>query len=127
MRILCLKMVASGCAILRLATYMQARAGSVSQKQTLSKWERLGLSLVPRPRPEKSEEGLVTLAPFPVSAESAILILGRPITFVHFQLPCQLLNSVRCGMRKRVKTDVVCSHSLEVMVGEANAAIEGAV
>ncbi len=38
-------------------------------------------SLVPRPCPEKSEEGLVTLAPFPVSAESAYYVtntfLGR--------------------------------------------------
>ena len=34
------------------------------------------LSLVPRPRPEKSEEGLVTLAPFPVTAESAVCDFG---------------------------------------------------
>jgi len=54
-------------------------------------------SLIPRPCPEKSEEGLVTLAPFPVTAESAVLILGRPITFVHFQLLRQLRNSVRHG------------------------------
>ena len=57
-------------------------------------------SLVPRPRPEKSEEGLVTLAQFP--AESAVLIQSRSS---HFELPCNLLNSVTG--EQRVKTDVV--------------------
>ena len=75
-------------------------------------------SPVPRPRPEKSEEGLVT---FPVSAESAVLIL------VHFQSPCQLLNSVSRGKpftgEQRVKTDVVAVPRLaaEVRVGEIKA------
>ena len=86
----------------------------------------------PGPAP-KNQKRLLTLASFPVTAESAVLILGRPITFVHFQLPCQLLNSVRCGKlftgKQRVKAGIVAIPrlALEVRVGEVNAVIEGAV
>ena len=57
-------------------------------------------------RPERSEEGLVTLAPFLVSAESAGLILGRP-TFVHFQLPCITKFRKAFTGEPRGKVDVV--------------------
>ena len=65
--------------------------------------------LASSPGPAPKNRKRATLAPFPVTAESAVLILGRPITFVHFQLPCQLLNSVRRGKpftgEQLVKTD----------------------
>ena len=67
---------------------------------------------------------MVALASFPISAESAVLILGRPIMFTHFQLLYQLLNFVRCGKpftgKQQVKTDVVAVPrlALEVRVGE---------
>ena len=83
-------------------------------------------SLVPRPRPKKSEEG-------PVRAESAVSILDRPIAFVHFQLPCQLIHSVRRASRftgeQRGEMDMIAGPrlALKVVIGEANAAIKGAV
>ena len=61
------------------------------------------------------------------------MFLGRPITFVHFQLPCQLLNSIRHRKmftgEQRVKMDVVALPrlALEVRIGEVNAAVEEAV
>ena len=86
-------------------------------------------SLIPRPHPPKSKEGLVTLAPFPISTESAVLILSRPITSIHFQLLCQLLNSLRRGKPFIGEIDMVAIPrlALEVIVWEMNAVIKGVV
>lgn len=89
-----------------------------------------GHSLIPRPRPKKWEEGLVTLAPYPVNAESAVLILNRSITFVHFPITVPIAKFHKVWQTVcRGKMDVVAipRRALEVTVGEINAAIGGAV
>ena len=53
-------------------------------------------SLVPRPRPHKEEKGLVTIERYLGCAESAVLLLGKPIRLQFSYIPRDIYCNATC-------------------------------
>ena len=69
-------------------------------------------SLVPRPRPPKEEKGLVTVEQFLGCADSAVLVLGKPIRSLYVTVARDLTTvSPSLVPRPRPpKEEKVCAH-----------------
>ena len=85
----------------RVAVYLAVYIGGASSDLVLMLWTWVKTVVVLYPGPcRNTENGLVTLGKILLCAESAALILGRKIMFVHYQILCSkfftVWNAVRC-------------------------------